>query len=57
MKSKTQPKITPSDLRAEAARLIAVGQMPDLSTLLAVIASVREKYRPKILEARLRRKQ
>jgi hypothetical protein len=45
-------KITPSDLRAEAARLIAVGQMPDLSTLLDVGSQVRGKYCPKILEAR-----
>jgi len=51
MKSKTQPKITPSNLREEADRLIATGQMPDLATVLAVVASVREKRRPEILEA------
>jgi len=57
MKPKKRTRITPSDLRAEAARLIALGQMPDLSSLLSVIASVREIYRPKILEARRGKKQ
>jgi len=45
-------KITPSDLRAEAARLVGANQMPDLATVLAAVASVREKRRPEILEAR-----
>ena len=44
-------KITPSNLRAEADRLIATGQMPDLATVLAVVASVGKKRRPEILEA------
>jgi hypothetical protein len=45
-------KITPSDLKAEATRLVATNQMPDLGTLLKTIAEVRKKYRPTILEAR-----
>jgi hypothetical protein len=49
---KRENKITPSDLRAEAARLIAANQMPDLETVLAAVASVRQNYRPKILDAR-----
>ncbi len=54
MKSKTQPKIMPSNLRAEADRLIATGQMPDLATLLGVVATVREERRPEILEVQRR---
>jgi len=44
-------KITPSDLRAEAARLVAANEMPDLATVLAAVSSVREKRRPELLEA------
>jgi len=47
-----EPKITPSDLRAEAARLIAENTMPDLSVLLEATSSVRAKYVPLILAAR-----
>jgi len=43
-------KITPSDLRAEAQRLIAAGKMPKLEDLLGTVASVREKYKPMIKE-------
>jgi hypothetical protein len=39
-------KITPSDLRAEAQRLVATGKMPELEDLLQSVASVREKYKP-----------
>jgi len=45
-------KITPSDLRKEAAELIAAGKMPSLDTVLTAVASTREKYVPKILKAR-----
>jgi hypothetical protein len=44
-------KIKPSDLEAEAQRLIDDGKMPSLETLLAVIADVRGEYRDKILAA------
>lgn len=45
-------KITPSDLRTEAARLIATGKMPDLETVLAAVATARQTYRSQILEVR-----
>ena len=43
---------TPSDLRAEAQRLICTGQMPSLDELLKAIAKTRRKYRDQIIEAR-----
>ena len=46
------PKIKPSDLRAEAQRLIDSGQMPSLDRLLATIAETREQYKDRILAAR-----
>jgi hypothetical protein len=49
---KTQPKVTVSQLRAEAIRLISENKMPELTTLLSTIAGVRQTYVPKILEAR-----
>jgi len=51
-KSEMEKLIKPSDLRAEAQRLIAEGQMPDLGKLLGVVSSVRGKYVPRIMEAR-----
>ncbi len=39
-------------LEREAQRLIAEGKMPSFEELIAVIAEVREKYRPLILAAR-----
>lgn len=45
-------KITPSDLRAEAQRLIAAGKMPPLEEVLKHVAAVREKYVPQIKESR-----
>ena len=47
-----KPKIKPSDLRAEAQRLIDSGQMPSLDRLLATIAETREQYKDRILAAR-----
>ena len=47
-----EKKIKPSDLEAEAQRLIDSGQMPSLEALLTVIAEMREKYRNQILSAR-----
>jgi hypothetical protein len=38
-------KITPSDLRAEAQRLIQTGEMPKLEDVLKAISEVREKYK------------
>ena len=45
-------KIKPSDLEAEAQRLIATGQMPSFEELVKAIAETREKYKPLILAAR-----
>jgi hypothetical protein len=44
--------LTPSDLRAQAEKLIADGMMPDLNTVLDVVGQIRKEYQPKILEAR-----
>ncbi len=46
-----KPKVTVSQLRAEADRLIATGQMPDLTTVLAAVSFVREKHQPELIEA------
>jgi hypothetical protein len=51
-KNPTNSKITPSDLKDEAARLIATDQMPNLERFLGAVAVVRQKYRPQILEGR-----
>ncbi len=45
-------RIKPSDLRAQAEKLIADGMMPDLDKLLDVVGQIRNEYQPKILEAR-----
>jgi len=45
-------KITPSDLRREAQRLLLAGKMPSLDELLTVVASTRKKFAPKIITAR-----
>jgi hypothetical protein len=44
-------KITPSDLRSEAQRLIAAGKMPSLEEVLGTVANTRKKYTPQIKEA------
>jgi hypothetical protein len=45
-------QVTPSNLRAEAQRLIVVGEMPSLAELLSVVAEVRRKYAEQIRAAR-----
>jgi hypothetical protein len=45
-------KVTPSNLREEAQRLIAAGKMPKLEDLLESIASTRKKFVPQIHDAR-----
>ena len=45
-------RVKPSDLRAQAEKLIADGMMPDLDSVLDVVGQIRTKYQPKILEAR-----
>ena len=46
-------KLKPSDLRAEAQRLISTGRMPSLEALLGAVADVRQKYQPLIVQARI----
>jgi hypothetical protein len=49
----TRPRlIKPSDLRREAQRLIASGEMPPLEKLLAAVAEAREKYGARLKAAR-----
>jgi hypothetical protein len=43
---------TPSDVRAEAQRLIHTDQMPSLDELLKAIAKTERKYRDQIIAAR-----
>jgi hypothetical protein len=50
----TTSRIKPSDLRAQAEKLIADGMMPDLDSLLNAVRTIRAEYQPKILEARRR---
>jgi hypothetical protein len=45
-------KVKPTELEAEAQRLIREGKMPSLERLLTVVAQVREEYRPLIIAAR-----
>ena len=47
-----KPKLKPSELRAEAQRLIDTERMPSLAEVLAAIAEAREQYRDRILAAR-----
>jgi hypothetical protein len=49
---KTSRHIKPSDLRAQAEKLIADGMMPDINSFLDAVGQTRTKYQPKILEAR-----
>ena len=39
-----EKKIKPSDLKAEAQRLVESGKMPDLDALLSAVADARKKY-------------
>lgn len=45
-------KIKVSDLRKQAAELIAAGKMPSLDAVLQAVAETREKYVPLIVKAR-----
>jgi hypothetical protein len=47
-----EKRITPTDLNAEAERLIAEGKMPKLEDLLGVVGKARQKYIPAIEKAR-----
>jgi hypothetical protein len=45
-------RVRPSDLRAQAEKLIVDGMMPDLDRVLDAVGQIRSEYQPKILEAR-----
>lgn len=45
-------KISVSDLRRQAAQLVASGKIPSLDTVLQAVAETRAKFVPKILKAR-----
>jgi hypothetical protein len=45
-------KIKASDLRKQAAELIAAGKMPSLDEVLKAVSETRQKYVPQILKAR-----
>jgi hypothetical protein len=47
---------TPSDMRAEAQRLIRTDQMPSLDELLKAVAKTRRKYHNQIIAARKQRR-
>ncbi len=47
-----EPKIKPSELRAEAQRLVDSGRMPSLAEVLAAIAETQEQYQDRIRAAR-----
>ena len=47
-----EPKVGPSDFKAEAERLHAAGKLPSLEELLGAVGETRKEYAPKILKAR-----
>jgi predicted TIM-barrel fold metal-dependent hydrolase len=47
-----EARVKPSDLKAEAERLKAAGEMPSFEEVLAAITAVRMEYEPKIKAAR-----
>ena len=51
----SEPKIGPTQFKAEVEKLQREGRMPTLEQLHAAIAEVRAEYAPKILAASKRR--
>lgn len=51
----SEKKLGPSEFQAEIERLEAEGKLPTLDEVLNVVAEARQKYLPKILEARAAR--
>jgi hypothetical protein len=51
-----EPKMGPTEMRAEIIRLHREGKMPSLEELLRAVAETRAEYREKILSARRRKK-
>jgi hypothetical protein len=52
MEERMEPKVGPSDFKAEVEKLHAAGKLPSLEELLSAVGDVREEYAPKILKAR-----
>lgn len=51
-KSLSEGKIGPSDLRAEAERMLRDGTMPSLNDVLSAVAGSRRQFADKIKKAR-----
>jgi len=47
-----EPKMGPTEMRAEIIRLHREGKMPSLEAVLEAVADARAEYREKILAAR-----
>lgn len=56
MEGMSEPKIGPTQFKAEIERLQREGKMPTLEAVLAAVAETRAEYREKILAARRSRK-
>jgi len=52
----TEPKLGPTQFKAEVEKLQREGKMPTLEQVLAAVAETRAEYREKILAARKLRK-
>jgi hypothetical protein len=52
----SQPKMGPTQYKAEIERLRHEGKMPSLEAVLAAVAEAQAEYREKILAARRSRK-
>jgi hypothetical protein len=52
-----EPKMGPTEMRAEIIRLHREGKMPSLEEALAAVAKVRAEFAPKILAARRGKKE
>jgi hypothetical protein len=48
----SEKKVGPSDFAAEVEKLRAAGKLPSLEEVLDAVADARQKFAPKILEAR-----
>jgi hypothetical protein len=48
----SDPKMGPTQFKAEVERLKAAGKLPSLEELLSAVAETRVEYREKILAAR-----
>lgn len=56
MEGMSEPKMGPTEYKAEIERLQREGKMPSLEAVLAAVAETRAEYREKILAARRSRK-